>query len=151
MSGWDLEAFGAELDRLAGERRWLEVIDFASTARLHPEWYDADAGRLHPDSRGQGVLAALIAGPDAVPVEIPAPLFSGAPTPRPDPEPTTFVNSPPPPAPTPAPTPPAPTPSPAPTDAGTPSSTPVPLAPTPEPSPAASVTVEGAVASATAS
>lgn len=124
MAGRSLEAFGAELDRLAGERRWLEVIDFAATARLHPEWYDADASRLHPDARGQGVLAALIAGPDAVPVEIPAPLFSGAPTPSPEPEPTTFVNSPRAPSPTPTPTPtPSPTPTPTPLeppDAGSP-------------------------------
>lgn len=129
MASWSLEAFGAELDRLAGERRWLEVIDFAATARLHPEWYDADAGRLHPDVRGQGVLAALIAGPDAVPVEIPAPLFSGAPTGIPEPEPTTFVNSPRDPRPT-------PTPSPTPTPTATP--TPAPLEPAESGSPDAS-------------
>ena len=158
MAGWNLEAFGAELDRLAGERRWLEVIDFAATARLHPEWYDADAGRLHPDARGQGVLAALIAGPDAVPVEIPAPLFSGAPTPspEPEPEPTTFVNSPrdPRPAPTPTATPtPASTPtlSPAPADAASPASTPVPLEPALAPSPVSSAVTEGSTAPATPS
>ena len=121
MAGWTLDAFGAELDRLAGERRWLEVIDFAATARLHP------------DTRGQGVLAALIAGPDAVPVDIPAPLFSGSPTPEPEPEPETFVNSP---APVAKPKPPAtpiPTPEPTLTPAAepTPSSTPVPLEPVP--------------------
>jgi hypothetical protein len=165
MSAWSLESFGAELDRLAAERRWLEVIDFASTARLHPEWYDADAGRLHPDARGQGVLAALIAGPDAVPVEIPAPLFSGPPSPSPEPE--TFVNAPQRPSkkatesavPTATPTPgttAAPTPAetaPA-ADAATPMSTPVPIGPaatpSPEaPSPEASVTVEASTASPT--
>jgi hypothetical protein len=127
MSGWSLESFGAELDRLAGDRRWLEVIDFASTARLHPEWYDADAGRLHPDSRGQGVLAALIAGPDAVPVEIPAPLFSGPPSPSPEPQ--TFVNGPRPAASKATPAPASPS--------SSPSSTPVPLEP-PAPDPDAS-------------
>lgn len=156
VTGWSLDAFGAELDRLAGERRWLEVIDFAATARLHPEWYDADAARLHPDWRGQGVLAALIAGPDAVPAEIPAPLFSGPPSPSPEPE--TFVNAParpsskPTPIPSPVPTPTeTPTDADPPTDASTPASTPLPLEPAVTPSPGASAGIESTTPPATAS
>lgn len=129
LAGWSLDAFGAELHRLAGEHRWLRVIDFAATARQHPEWYDADAGRLHPDVRGQDVLAALIAGPDAAPAAIPAPLFSGSPSPEPEPE--TFVNSPPPtPKPRRTPTP-VPDPALTPGAEPMPSSTPVPLEPVP--------------------
>lgn len=151
LAGWNLAAFGAELDRLAGERPWLEVIDFAATAQLHPEWYDADAGRLHPDGRGQGVLAALIAGPDAVPVEIPAPVFSGAPSPPPGPEPETFVNAPQQPATRKAPPTPTSTTTPPPNVAPTPASTPLPLDPPAPPSPAASMPAESPAEPATPS
>ncbi len=90
--GWTLDAFNAELKRLDAAYGWLRVIDYDAVARLHPEWFEQDtAMHLHPDGNGQGVLVALIAGPDAVPVEIPAPLYSGPPQPGPEPE--TFDNS----------------------------------------------------------
>ena len=140
-STWNLDAFNAELRRLDAERGWLRVIDFDAVAKAHPEWFDQDtAMHLHPDANGQGVLVALIAGPDAVPVEIPAPLFTGPPTSsaEPVPEPTTFVNSPRRPSPTPTPSTPSPDSSPATTEPATvppspePTSTPVPLEPAPE-------------------
>jgi hypothetical protein len=125
-STWNLDAFNAELKRLDALHGWLRVIDFDAVARAHPEWFEQDtAMHLHPDSRGQGVLVALIAGPDAVPVEIPAPLLT-APVPTAaagEPEPETFDNSTLPPTLPPTPTPP-------------PTSTPVPLEPAPtEPAP----------------
>ena len=91
-SRWTMDAFNAELKRLDAAYGWFRVIDYDAVARLHPEWFEQDtAMHLHPDGNGQGVLVALIAGPDAVPVEIPAPLYSGPPQPGPEPE--TFDNS----------------------------------------------------------
>ena len=91
-SRWTMDAFNAELKRLDADYGWFRVIDYDAVARLHPEWFEQDtAMHLHPDGNGQGVLVALIAGPDAVPVEIPAPLYSGPPQPGPEPE--TFDNS----------------------------------------------------------
>ena len=87
-----MDAFNTELKRLDAAYGWLRVIDYDAVARLHPEWFEQDAAmHLHPDANGQGVLVALIAGPDAVPVEIPAPLYSGPPQPGPEPE--TFDNA----------------------------------------------------------
>ncbi len=87
-----MDAFNAELKRLDAAYGWFRVIDYDAVAKLHPEWFEQDAAmHLHPDANGQGVLVALIAGPDAVPVEIPAPLYSGPPQPGPEPE--TFDNS----------------------------------------------------------
>jgi hypothetical protein len=84
LSTYSLDAFNDEL-RLQAERRpWLHVIDFATIARLHPEWFTADGSHLHPDQAGYGVLAALIAGPDAVPLLAPAPLQT-LDLPRPEP------------------------------------------------------------------
>jgi hypothetical protein len=122
-SSWNLDAFNTELRRLDDERRWLHVIDFDAVAKAHPSWFEQDtAMHLHPDSLGQGVLVALIAGPDAVPVDIPAPLLTSPPTPEaqdePVPEPETFVNST------------------RPSSPPTPSSTPVPLEPPPSAAPA---------------
>jgi hypothetical protein len=160
-STWNMDAFNAELRRLDGELGWLRIIDFDAVAKAHPEWFEQDtAMHLHPDAAGQGVLVALIAGPDAVPVEIPAPLFTGPPTPGPEPE--TFVNSPRPPSskstpmatPTPTPVDPV-TVEPAPADPASPPSTPVPLEqvapPTPTPTPVAPGTTEVPAAPATAS
>jgi hypothetical protein len=118
-SRWTLDAFNAELKRLDALHGWLRVIDFDAVAKAHPEWFDQDAAmHLHPDARGQGVLVALVAGPDAVPVKIPAPLLTGSPpaTPEAEQKPETFDNS------TLPPTPPTPP---------TPVSTPVPLDPAP--------------------
>jgi hypothetical protein len=130
-----MDAFNAELKRLDAGYRWLRIIDFDAVAKAHPEWFEQDtAMHLHPDSLGQGVLVALIAGPDAVPVEIPAPLFSGPPAPSPEPE--TFVNGPRPAASKAAPAPASPA-TPTSTPSLTPSSTPVPLEP-PAPDPDAS-------------
>ncbi len=67
LSAWSLHEFNAELARLAQEHRWLHVIDFASAAMGHPEWFAEDGGHLHPNPDGQRALAALIAGPDATP------------------------------------------------------------------------------------
>jgi hypothetical protein len=91
-SRWTMDAFNAELKRLDAAYGWFRIIDYDAVARLHPEWFEQDtAMHLHPDGNGQGVLVALIAGPDAVPVEIPAPLYSGPAQPGPEPE--TFDNS----------------------------------------------------------
>jgi GDSL-like Lipase/Acylhydrolase family len=134
-SRWTLDDFNTELRRLDEEHGWLRIIDFDAVAKAHSEWFDQDtAMHLHPDSRGQGVLVALIAGPDAVPVEIPAPLFTGPPTPSPEPEPTTFVNSPRRPSATPTPT---PSPMPSLTEPAISPPTPEPdITPSPEPAPA---------------
>jgi hypothetical protein len=89
MSRWSLGDFNAELERLAGERRWLHVIDFDAEAAAHPEWFAQDAGRLHPNSDGQAALAALIAGADAAPAARSAPITTLEwPTPTPSPSPT---------------------------------------------------------------
>ena len=74
LSEQGLAAFNTELARQSADRPWLHVVDFATVAALHPEWFDADGSHLHPDDAGYGVLAALIAGPDAVPLLTPAPL-----------------------------------------------------------------------------
>jgi hypothetical protein len=67
-SAWNLDAFNAELSRLAGEHRWLRVLDFDVLAKEHPEWFDADAAmHLHPDAAGQAALVALVAGADPRP------------------------------------------------------------------------------------
>ena len=150
-SRWTLDAFNAELKRLDAAYGWLRVIDYDAVARMHPEWFEQDtAMHLHPDSSGQGVLVALIAGPDAVPVEIPAPLFSGPPEPGPEPE--TFDNSslqPSPPA-SPAPTPtPVATSTPTPPDPADPASTPVPLAPADSASDVAPAPLEGTATATT--
>ncbi len=90
-----LDGFNAELARQAALRPWLHVIDFAAAAAFHPEWFDADGAHLHPDDAGYGVLAAMVAGPDAVPLLSPAPLqtldgpgSTPAPTTRPTPRPS---------------------------------------------------------------
>lgn len=63
MSAYPLDAFDAELVRLAGERKWLTTLDFASAAQANPQWFDADAAmHLHPDPAGQEYLLRLIAG-----------------------------------------------------------------------------------------
>jgi hypothetical protein len=74
LAGQDLQEFNAELARQASVRPWLHVIDFATVAALHPEWFDADGTHLHPDQAGYGVLTGLIAGADAVPLLTPAPV-----------------------------------------------------------------------------
>jgi hypothetical protein len=119
-STWNMDGFNTELRRLDTANGWLRVIDYDAVAKLHPEWFEQDtAMHLHPDAKGQGVLVALIAGPDAVPVEIPAPLYSGPP--QPVPEPQTFDNSSVRPSPRATP---AATPAPTPTDPPAPESTP---------------------------
>ena len=63
MSAYSLDAFEAEILRLAKERTWLTALDFASAARANPQWFDADnAMHLHPDEVGQDYLLRLIAG-----------------------------------------------------------------------------------------
>ena len=63
MSAYSLDAFEAEIERLAKERTWLTALDFASAARANPQWFDADnAMHLHPDEVGQDYLLRLIAG-----------------------------------------------------------------------------------------
>ena len=96
MSAWTLDAFDAELARLADERPWLSVIDYASLARRNPQWFAADGAHLHPDAVGQAALLALIAGPAPQPAETPAPIVSGSPSPTPAPVSTaqTFENVP---------------------------------------------------------
>ena len=74
LSDNTLDAFGAELATQASARPWLHVVDFAAAAAFHPEWFDDDGSHLHPDDRGYGALAALVAGPDAVPMLTPAPV-----------------------------------------------------------------------------
>ncbi len=89
LSRWSLAALNDELERLAGERRWLHVLDFDAEAAAHPEWFTQDGGRLHPDRSGQAALAALIAGGDARPAARPAPVTALEwPTPTPSPSPT---------------------------------------------------------------
>lgn len=87
-----LDGYIIELARLAGQNRWLRLVDWAGTARLHPEWFSQDGMRLHPDAVGQAVLLALIAGPDATPVSTPSPLLTPGPASQ-VPEPETFSNS----------------------------------------------------------
>lgn len=74
LSGTTLDAFDVELARQATKRPWLHVVDFAAVAALHQDWFAADGAHLHPDEDGRGVLVALIAGPDASPAAIPAPI-----------------------------------------------------------------------------
>ena len=109
-SRYSLDPFIAELARLAGERPWLRLIDWAGTARFNEDWFADDGMHLHPNATGQAVLLAMIAGPDARPVTTPSPLLTGAPSssrtapPAPEqaPEPEVFDNSTLPPASTPA-------------------------------------------------
>jgi hypothetical protein len=85
---YNLDAFNAELSRLSSEHRWLRVLDFDVLAQAHPEWFDADtAMHLHPDTRGQEALVALITGPAPRPADSPAPVLDGASPPEPT-EPT---------------------------------------------------------------
>lgn len=111
LSTLTLDEFNAALWEQAATRPWLGIVDFAAVARFHPEWFEADGAHLHPDAAGQGVLAAMIAGPDAEPAAAPAPVTSIVPTEpairptAPEDEPTTFTNVPvasPPPSPEPA-------------------------------------------------
>jgi len=68
----ELDAFNGELARLAGERRWLRILDFATLAKANPEWFDEDAAlHVHPDAAGQAALVALVAGTDPVPAAVP--------------------------------------------------------------------------------
>ena len=99
-----LDAFNAELSRLATERRWLRILDFDTLARANPQWFDADtAMHLHPDQSGQDALVALITGPAPRAADNPAPVIDGAPADEADaPEPETFDNATLPPAPRPA-------------------------------------------------
>ena len=63
MDGFTLDGFNAELVRLADERPWLTVLDFAGAAEVNPQWFAADtAMHLHPDAEGQSHLLRLIAG-----------------------------------------------------------------------------------------
>jgi hypothetical protein len=88
MSRWTLDAFNAELVRLADEHRWFRVIDFDTLASQHPEWFAQDGGHLHPDRDGQQALVDLIAGPGAAPAESSAPVTELQwPTPEPTPDP----------------------------------------------------------------
>lgn len=96
MARWSLDGFNAELMRLADDRRWLRIIDFASWAKAHPEWFEADGAHLHPDARGQAALLALIAGTDPKLADTPAvvdTLESLGPTIEPQPEDPVFDNS----------------------------------------------------------
>jgi hypothetical protein len=72
LSAYRLDEFNTELARLAADHRWLHVVDFDAAAAGHPEWFAEDGGRLHPNLDGQQALAALITGPDAIPVASPA-------------------------------------------------------------------------------
>lgn len=84
-----LDDFTAELGRQAAQHPWLRLIDFATVAKAHTDWFDADAAlHIHPDADGQGAMVALIAGPDAVPAKNPMPVINAAPTPTPQPTPT---------------------------------------------------------------
>jgi hypothetical protein len=83
-----LDDFNAELARLAAQRPWLRLIDFAAVAKAHTEWFDQDGAlHVHPDEDGQGALVAMIAGPDAVPAATPMPVINAAPPPAPAPSP----------------------------------------------------------------
>jgi hypothetical protein len=63
---FNLDAFDAELSRLAAEKDWLTTLDFAGLARSNPQWFDEDtAMHVHPDANGQAALLRLIAGWDA--------------------------------------------------------------------------------------
>lgn len=63
MDAYPLDAFSAEIQRLADERTWLTTLDYASAAQANPQWFDADnAMHLHPDEVGQDYLVRLIAG-----------------------------------------------------------------------------------------
>lgn len=92
MSAWTLDAFNAELARLASTRPWLRLLDFASLAAAHPEWFAADSMHVHPDAAGQAALLALIAGPSPVPLMTPAPLVTVSPSPSPASSEPEFVN-----------------------------------------------------------
>ena len=95
-SAYDLDAFNAELSRLATERRWLRILDFDSLARANPQWFDADtAMHLHPDQDGQDALVALITGPAPVAADTPAVVIDAAPSTDPGDtvEPETFDNA----------------------------------------------------------
>ena len=78
LSGTDLGAFNAALAEAAARLDWLHVVDFAGAAAFHPQWFDADGSHLHPDEVGNAVLAALVAGPDAVPLLTPEPVSSSS-------------------------------------------------------------------------
>ena len=63
MAAYPLDAFSAEIERLADERDWFTALDFATAAEANPQWFDADnAMHLHPDEVGQDYLTRLIAG-----------------------------------------------------------------------------------------
>lgn len=95
-TAYDLDAFNVELSRLAGERRWLRILDFDVLAKANPDWFDADtAMHLHPDQRGQDALVALITGPAPVAADTPAVVIDGTPSlaPGSTAEPETFDNA----------------------------------------------------------
>ena len=71
LSGFSLDAFNAALAEAAASYRWLDVLDYDTVARAHPEWFAGDGGHLHPDEAGQQALAELLAGPDARPAATP--------------------------------------------------------------------------------
>jgi hypothetical protein len=63
QADYNLDAFDAELIRLAGERPWLTTLDFAALARENLQWFEEDAAmHVHPDAAGQAALLRLIAG-----------------------------------------------------------------------------------------
>jgi len=92
---YGLDAFNAELSRLATERRWLRILDFDTIARANPQWFDADSMHLHPDQEGQDALVALITGPAPAAADTPAIVIDAAPSIRPSTsaEPETFDNA----------------------------------------------------------
>jgi hypothetical protein len=96
LSAWQLDAFNAEVRRLADERPWLSVLDYATLAQQNPAWFADDAAHLHPDEQGQDALVHLIAGIAPSRAPKPAPVESGSPKPTPAPVSTaqTFENAP---------------------------------------------------------
>jgi lysophospholipase L1-like esterase len=87
-----LDDFNGELARLAAQHAWLRLIDFATVAKAHTEWFDQDSAlHVHPDANGQGALVAMIAGPDAVPAATSMPVIDATPTLAPDPSPEDSV------------------------------------------------------------
>jgi len=87
MSNWTLNHFNDRLNELAATREWLTVLDFATTAASNDAWFAQDGQHLHPDADGQAHLIELIAGPEATPVDSPAPITTIAP-PEPSPSPS---------------------------------------------------------------
>ena len=84
-SEYTLEAVNLELARVAGEHRWLRLIDFDAIAAANPTWFDEDnAMHLHPDEEGQAALVALIVGEDPVAASEPAPIITATPTAQPE-------------------------------------------------------------------